>query len=141
MSNNSDLTTFNAVTIEVLIAGKPCMVTACEVNQADLLYYVANPTVYFLLHIDGVVPQQERIEKFFHGKDLVKKLSRRIEKNGGLLEPVLVKSATREVVEGNIRLAACRLLFKKDPFKWGRIRAHILPASVDESSIASVLSE
>lgn len=141
MSNNSGLTTFNEVTIQVPIAGKPYMVIACEVNQADLLYYVDNPRVYSLLHVDGVAPQQDDFEKFFHGKDLVRKLSRRIEKNGGLLEPVLVKSATREVVEGNTRLAACRLLFKKDPIKWGRIRAHILPSSVDTSSIASVLAE
>lgn len=141
MSNNSGLTTYDAVTIEVPIAGKMYTVTECKVNQADLLYYVANPRVYSLLHIDGVVPEQNDFEKFFHGKDQVKKLSRRIEKNGGLLEPVLVKAATREVVEGNTRLAAYRLLFKKDPLSWGRIRAHILPPSVDESSIASVLSE
>jgi hypothetical protein len=141
MSNNSGLATYDAVTIQVPIAGKTYAVTECMVDQADLLYYVANPRVFSLLHIDGAVPDQDDFEKFFHGKEKVRKLSRRIARNGGLLDPVLVKAATREVFEGNTRLAACRLLFKKDPITWGRIRAHILPPAVDESSIASVLSE
>ena len=60
-----------------------------------------------------------------------------IEANGGLLEPVIVRGNV--VLEGNCRLAAYRMLAKKDIEKWAYIRCTVLPDNITEEQILSLL--
>ena len=127
--------------IEIPIQGKNYVVVSCEVRQEDLQFYIANPRIYTALHSGNGTPRQDDIEGHLQKMEHVRVLRDDIKKNGGLLEPVLVKESTREVVEGNSRLAAYRLLAKIDPVKWGRIRALVLPMVVNDSDISSILSQ
>jgi methyl-accepting chemotaxis protein len=63
-----------------------------------------------------------------------------IRSNGGLLEPVLVRKNV--VLEGNNRLAAYRVLATApDRKQWEQIRVRILPDSISDSDVFSLLGE
>jgi hypothetical protein len=87
--------------------------------------------------LDDDAPSQETIEKEMCKLDHVKTLRTSIEANGGLLEPVIVKGNV--VLEGNCRLAAYRMLAKKDLSKWSYIRCTVLPEDITEEQILSLL--
>src|SRR6266704_984545 len=57
-------------------------------------------------------------------------------RHGGLIEPMVVLRDTLEVIEGNSRLAAYRILAEKDPVKWQKAKCHILPAKINASLIS-----
>jgi len=71
----------------------------------------------------------------------VRELVLDIKNNGGLIEPVIVKPETNEVLEGNSRLAAYRLLAKSNAIKWGLIKCTFLPNGVDENTIFTLLAQ
>ncbi len=141
MSIELTLNAIKKAAIEIPIQGKTYVIVYCEVKQADLKFYTINPRIYTALHSGNGIPTQDDIEGYLKKMDHVRELRDDIKKNGGLLEPVLVKESTREVVEGNRRLAAYRLLAHTDPIKWGRIRAFVLPKTVNNSDISSILSQ
>jgi hypothetical protein len=64
-----------------------------------------------------------------------------IKRNGGLVEPVIVKPETLEVLEGNSRLAAYRFLAKQNPLKWSDIKCTFLPRGLDEETIFALLGQ
>jgi len=127
--------------LDMPIQGKPYTLLYGHVKQAELLFYPANPRIYSAIHKGTIEPTQELMEDHLKGMEHTLELKEDIKLNGGLLEPLLVKEATREVVEGNTRLAAYRLLAKQDPIRWGLVRAYILPADVSDSGISSILSQ
>src|SRR5207248_3263457 len=51
------------------------------------------------------------------------------------------RGTTREVVEGNSRLAAYRILAETDPIKWAYMKCNVLPDDIDESLIAALLGQ
>jgi hypothetical protein len=61
--------------------------------------------------------------------------------NKGLIEPLIVRDGTYEVLEGNSRLAAYRFLAKSDPVKWGYVKCTVLPPDVDEALIFALLGQ
>lgn len=123
---------------EMPIGKQTVIVTDTELKQSDLLFYAENPRVFSALHtLDEDSPSQETIEKEMCKLDHVKTLRMSIEANGGLLEPVIVKGNI--VLEGNCRLAAYRMLAKKDLSKWGYIRCTVLPEDITEEQILSLL--
>jgi hypothetical protein len=73
--------------------------------------------------------------------DHVKQLVHAIHLNGGLIDPVIVRGGDMVVLEGNSRLAAYRSLYRKDPERWGNIKARILPSDTTESDIFALLGE
>src|SRR5262249_21535513 len=83
---------------------------------------------------------QEDIEAKLQQMDHVKALVHDIKKHGGLIDPLVVKDGTLEVVEGNSRLAAYRLLAQQSP-RWAQVRVRLLPADIDEKAIASLLAQ
>jgi hypothetical protein len=120
------------------IAGKKLRVRIGEVPQADLLFFVENPRIHSLLHSDGTEPTQEEIQEQLEGLEHVRELIQDIRRNGGLIDALMVRSGTREVIEGNSRLAAYRCLVKEDPIRWGKVKATLLPEPV-ESVVIDVL--
>ena len=111
---------------EMPIGKQTVLVTDTELKQSELLFYAENPRVFSALHtLDDDAPSQETIEKEMCKLDHVKTLRTSIEANGGLLEPVIVRGNV--VLEGNCRLAAYRMLAKKDLSKWAYIRCTVLP--------------
>lgn len=106
-----------------------------------LLFYAENPRIYSIVwKEDGGEPSQEEIFEALSKTDHVREtLVPSIKSNGGLIEPVLVRNNV--VLEGNSRLAAYRVLSQKDPATWAHIRVRILPDTISDSEVFSLLGE
>ncbi len=113
----------------------------CEIEQVRLRFWPENPRVYSVLNEGGVVPDQALIEKTMCATEHVKELKESIRKNGGLMEPILVRNGDFVVLEGNSRLAAYRILAQSDPIKWGKIRARLLPEDIPDAAAFTLIGQ
>lgn len=111
------------------------------VPHSKLLFYAENPRIYSMVWKDnGTEPTQEEIFSALSKSDHVREtLVPSIKSNGGLIEPVLIRNNV--VLEGNSRLAAYRILAQNDPKTWENIRVRILPESVTDSEVFTLLGE
>lgn len=125
----------------LVLRSKKIPVELADLPQANLKFYLENPRLYTLVREERHEPTQEEIEETLGRMDHVKQLIRSIKENGGLIDAVIVQGGTNIVLEGNSRLAAYRVLAKQDPIKWGKIKAKVLPESIGESEIFSLLGE
>jgi hypothetical protein len=123
------------------IAGKRIKVRTGEIPHADLLFFVENPRIHSLIHADGTEPTQDEIQAQLEKMDHVKELVHDIRRNGGLIDPLIVRSGTREVVEGNSRLAAYRRLSGENAIKWGKAKVTLLPEPVENVVIDVLLGQ
>lgn len=109
--------------------------------QAKLNFYVANPRIYTVVRQGGAEPTQDEILARMLKMEHVRELISDIRRNGGLIEPVIVKPETFEVLEGNSRLAAYRQLAIENPLKWSKIKCSFLPVGLDEQTIFALLGQ
>lgn len=111
------------------------------VPHTNLVFYAENPRIYSIVWKEnGSEPTQEEIFSALSKTDHVREnLVPSIKNNGGLIEPVLVRNNV--VLEGNSRLAAYRVLAQKEPKTWENIRVRILPESISDSEVFSLLGE
>lgn len=123
------------------IRNKEIRVKIGAIDQRSLRFFADNPRIYSIVRPDGREPEQEDIERQLLKMDHVKALVQDIKLNGGLMDPVIVRSGTLEVLEGNSRLAAYRSLAEKDPIKWGKIKCQLLPDDIEESDIFAFLGQ
>lgn len=107
--------------------------------QRDLEFFIDNPRVYSMFDRSVSEPSQSDMESKLCECDDVRELRDSIEENGGLTVPIIV--CKNVVIEGNRRLAAYRMLLKKDPEKWAYIPAEILPDDTPESAILIYLGQ
>jgi hypothetical protein len=129
-------------TTAITIRGKVYIAKLCDLKHNDLRFYEDNPRVYSALHDgNGEAPTQEEIEEHLQTLEHVKELKQEIKENGGLIEPLYVKENTFEVVEGNSRLAAYRLLAIDNAVQWEKVKCAVLPKEVTDSAIASLLGQ
>jgi hypothetical protein len=111
----------------------------------QLRYYRDNPRIFSILKELGASVTQDEIERKLWEQDHTKDLYRDIQRNGGLLEEIIVRD--NEVLEGNSRLCAFRHLLKqateKDDkeaiHKWSEIRAKVLPSDTTEKEVFAIL--
>ncbi len=125
----------------LLIRGVEVPVHTTTLPHSDLRFFVDNPRVYSILRADGEEPSQSDIERKLLEMDHVKALIQDIKRDGGLTDPVVVRSGKLEVLEGNSRLAAYRALAKSDPIKWARMKVKLLPEDLDEALIFALLGQ
>src|SRR5581483_7132061 len=125
----------------LLIRGTEIPVHTEMLEQFKLRFYPENPRVYSVLREDGKLPTQEDIRDRLLEMDHVKQLIQDIKANGGLIEALIVRDGSFEVLEGNSRLAAYRFLAKGEPIKWGLVKCTVLPANVSESLVFALLGE
>ena len=113
------------------------------INQSELLFYEENPRIYSILKSDDNTVTQEGIEEILSRMDHVKQLRTSIEHNGGLIDPLIVlkRDDNYIVLEGNSRLAAYRLLAKKDPIKWANIKCSVLDNAISDDEIFTLLGQ
>src|SRR5260370_29022979 len=109
--------------------------------QKKLLFFADNPRVYSIVRANGKQPTQEEIQQQLSELEHVKELREDIKRNGGLLEPLIVRGGWQEVVEGNSRRAAYRQLAAKEPIKWGMVKCTVLPADVEDSLVFALLGQ
>ena len=112
-----------------------------------LKYFVDNPRVYSVVHgIPGFKAspdeeQQEKIEQKLWQEPSVKNLLPEIKRHQGLIEPILVRHDTMQVIEGNSRLAAYRKLYTSDSEgDWGLVPCKIV-TRLDDKELFAFLSE
>jgi hypothetical protein len=113
------------------------------IEQSKLQFYIDNPRIYSVVRAGGKVPDQEEIYTELTDQEHVRELKEDIKLNGGLMDPVIVKEGTFEVLEGNSRLAACRWLYNNDnnaPL-WGKIKCTLLPKDIPEPLIFAILGQ
>jgi hypothetical protein len=125
----------------LLVRGTEIPTQRRMLEQAVLKFYPDNPRVYSVLRGNGNIPSQQEIQERLLEMEHVKALVQSIKANGGLIEPLVVRDGTFEVLEGNSRLAAYRHLAKIDPIKWGRVKCTVLPADVEEALVFALLGE
>ena len=111
-----------------------------ELDQKNLKFYKDNPRIYSVINIDGTEPTQKEIEEKMCELEHVRDLKSSIIEFGGLAEPIYVRDVTFDVIEGNSRLAAYRLLNKQYlDGRWSKIRCNVLPQDIPESAIRALL--
>lgn len=125
----------------LLIRGKDIPVVTKEIEQSRLKFFTENPRVYSVVRSDSSEPTQEQIQERLLDMEHVKELIQDIKLNEGLIEPLIVRDGTFEVLEGNSRLAAYRHLAKTDPIKWGRIKCTLLPKDISEALVFALLGQ
>ena len=125
----------------ILIRGSEIPIKRGQLPEIDLIYFEENPRIFSIIRADGRKPTQKQIETHLQKQPHVKHLVNTIEKNGGLIDPVIVRDGDMTVLEGNSRLAAYRVLAKRDPIKWGMMKAKLLPKDISDSAIFSLLGE
>jgi hypothetical protein len=108
-----------------------------------LRFYPENPRIYSAVWKEGGAPptQQEIFDALAKMEHVRENLVPSIRDNGGLIDAILVRGNV--VLEGNSRLAAYRLLaqIEKEKEKWELIRVRMLPDSLDESEVFTLLGE
>lgn len=98
----------------------------------ELLFLPDNPRVYAAVREMAnfnALPddeQQHRIYQRLLKEPSVKKLIPEIKRDGGLHDPIVVRWDTKQVIEGNSRLAAYRRLNEKSPGDWTKIQCLIV---------------
>lgn len=112
-----------------------------ELNQSDLKFFVDNPRVYSIVREENENPSQEEIQTKLEDLEHVKQLVHDIRRHGGLIDPLVVKDGSLEVVEGNSRLAAYRILARTQPIKWGMVKCRLLPADISDTLVSSLLGQ
>ena len=97
----------------LVIRGKDIPVSIQFLDLTKLEFFKDNPRIYSVVHEGGKGPTQDDIETQLQAMDHVKQLCHDIKENGGQIDPLIVRKTrpgTYEVIEGNSRLAAYRLL-------------------------------
>ena len=112
-------------------------------EQAKLKFFVENPRIYSIVRADGREPDQEDIYRQLLELEHVRDLKEDIKRNGGLIDPLVVREGSLEVVEGNSRLAACRWLYQNDERApdWAMIKCTLLPADIDDKLVYALLGQ
>lgn len=124
----------------IKIKGVEYPIFETELDQRTLKFYKDNPRIYSVINTEGFDPSQQEIEEQMCNLDHVRDLKASIVEFGGLAEPIYVRDGSLDVLEGNSRLAAYRLLNKQFPDgRWSKIRCNVLPADIPESAIRALL--
>lgn len=127
----------------IKILGQEIPVSNERIDIFQLKFLRNNPRVYACTHGQSgfedmeVDEQQQTIFQSIRQEPSVTNLLRDLEHHGGLLDPILVRMDTMEVIEGNSRLAAYRLLHKKQPNgQWSEIECNTVSRLTDEQQDA-----
>lgn len=126
----------------IRLRGQDVQVRTLLVDQANLKFFVENPRIYSLVRAGGKVPEQNEIYDQLLELEHVRELKEDIKRNGGLIDPLIVRDGDLVVLEGNSRLAACRWLYKNvDPVAWAKVKCTLLPSDTDEKLIFALLGQ
>lgn len=125
----------------ITLRGEELKVKSGYLPHLSLRFYPENPRIYSQVWKDPEIePTQEAIfQQLIRNEHVRDHLIPNIRHNGGLIEPILVRKNV--VLEGNSRLAAYRVLYGEDTAKWNLIRAKVLPDTVTDSQVFSLLGE
>ena len=128
---------------EMKILGTTVQVNDDYLNINDLKFLKDNPRVYACTHGESNFTdlseeeQQEVIFKKLKEEPSVKNLVPDVKRHGGLMEPILIRYDTMEVIEGNSRLAVYRKLNdESEGNDWELIHCDIISNLTDRQQAA-----
>lgn len=128
---------------EMKLLGKTIKLSDDYLDIHSLKFLKDNPRVYACTHGEPNFndlteeQQQDVIFKRLLEEPSVKNLKPEIKRHGGLMESILVRHDTKEVIEGNSRLAVYRKLHQEDlEGEWGLIPCDIVSSLTDEQQFA-----
>ena len=105
----------------------------------QLQFLPDNPRVYAAIRemsdFAGLTPEEKQIRIYERllREPSIRNLIREIKRDGGLQEPIIVRHDTRQVIEGNSRLAAYRKLQKDtEEDQWDYIRCLVVSTLTDD---------
>ena len=123
----------------IAIMGQQLPARHDEIRIDQLHFLPDNPRVYAAIRemadFDGLTTeeQQLRIYERLLQEPSVKNLIPEIQRDQGLQDPIIVRWDTRQVIEGNSRLAAYRKLAEgADPDRWADIRCLVVTNLTDD---------
>ena len=134
---------------EIVVKGQKIQAKIEEIDIFKLHYWKENPRVNSVIKqkYGGAKDVSDEIieELMWDNCESVKDLYKDIEKQGGLIDEILVKNDT--VLEGNSRLCAYRHLYKKaqeknneeEMLNWSYIRSRVIPSDTSDEVIFSIL--
>ena len=131
------------MTRSIKIMGEKVEVSSDFLEIHRLKFLPDNPRVYACTH--GIpefneLPEEEQQDLIYEkllAETSVKNLEPDIKRHGGLLEAILVRLDTMEVIEGNSRLAVHRKLHNKHPEQdWELIQCDIVSSLTEEQQFA-----
>lgn len=109
-----------------------------KVDITTVHFYEKNPRIATILAEHEGEVTDRIIDKKLWDRNETHKLYRRIEKDGGLIHPILIYDG--EVLEGNTRLCCYRHLYNdKKEEKWKYIKSHIILDSLTQNEIYRLL--
>ena len=113
------------------------------IDIGTLKFLKDNPRVYAVTHGErdfDQKPEEEQQDIIFaklKNEASVKNLVPEVERHGGLIEPILVRLDTREVIEGNSRLAVYRILRDRGVRgEWDKAPCYLVSALTDDQQAA-----
>ena len=130
--------------MKITIFDEPIDVKDDYLRVESLLFLMDNPRVYACIQgdadFDGLTDEekQERIYHRLKDERSVANLVREVERHKGLMEPILVRLDTRQVIEGNSRLAVYRMLQERHPGDelWELIPCYMVSSLTTEQQAA-----
>ena len=109
----------------IKILGEEIPFAIQSVSVDEIRYLPDNPRVYSLVSVEDRKLPYDELQEIIHQKMIKEENTRslvgEIKHHGGLAEEIFVRADTNEVIEGNSRLAAYRLLAQEDSHKWDKI--------------------
>ena len=127
----------------IAILGESIDVASGRRDISSLRFLQENPRVYTVTHgqagFESKPPEEQQEEIFLalRNEPSVKNLQADIRRHGGLMEPILIRHDTNEVIEGNSRLAVYRLLHEDEGNgRWAKIDCDIVSRLTDEQQTA-----
>lgn len=128
---------------EMKLLGETISISSDYIDIYDLKFLKDNPRVYACTHGElgfhekMEEEQQEIIFRKLLQEPSVKNLIPEVIQHGGLIEPILIRHDTKEVIEGNSRLAVYRKLDqRKEKGEWGLIPCNIVSNLTDDQQAA-----
>src|SRR5262245_58073701 len=131
VARESQTATQNETKDTLLIRRTNVPVVKRWINHTKLQFFPDNPRVHSVMRADDKEPSQDEIQKHLLELDHVKALIQSIKLHGGLIDPIIVRDGTFQVLEGNSRLAAYRALATIDPIKWAKLQCIVIPKDID----------
>jgi hypothetical protein len=125
----------------IVVKDREIPVVAGKVDIFELKYYDDNPRIFSIVTSLPKPVTQSMIEEKLWEVDYVRELFQTIKRDGGLVEPILLRGD--EVIEGNCRLRCYRQLYQRaaehEKGKWREVPSRALPKETTDEEVASIL--
>lgn len=125
-------------TLSISLKGKELKYEIINLDIFSIHFYTKNPRIASIISSQKGDINDNAIHKILWDRDPTHRLCQQIQKDGGLIHPILVYN--NEVLEGNTRLCCYRHLFSQtQDSKWNKIKCQVITNSLTQEDIYRLL--